>query len=320
MKPSFFEVNTALAFKYFADKKVDIAVIETGLGGRLDSTNVITPLLSVITQIAIDHTEFLGNTLEKIAKEKAGIVKQSVDLIVSDTHRKLRNIFRGSRTFFLDDYLDCETIKANIKGSKFRIKLKKKLPGFQNLEGLFHIPLPGEHQVRNAATAIFSVMKLINPAPEAIRNGLEKVKVNSGYKCRFEYVRHAGKNYILDVSHNADGIGAMVKTAKKILKGFNNTVVILAMMKEKDYKTSIDKISGFADYIVFTKPDYERALEPKILFEYASNKRKSAFTTNNIKEALKKAKEVTGKNDVILITGSFFLVSEVIRELGLSGF
>jgi dihydrofolate synthase/folylpolyglutamate synthase len=323
IKPSFFEVNTALAFKYFADKKVNAAVIETGLGGKLDSTNIINPLLTIITQIGIDHTEYLGKTLEKIAKEKAGIVKPGVDLIVSDNHRKLRKIFNSQRTFFLDDYLEYKILKANISSSEFRVRIKKNFPGLENLEGEFSIPMPGEYQVKNALAAVVSAWKFLikskGASPLALKNvkrGLKNVKINSGYRGRFEYVKHAGKNYILDISHNPDGIEAVKNTAKKILRRFKKIVVVFAMMKEKDYKTAVDKLFNFAHYIIFTKPDYERALPPETLFEYAARPSKISVA-KNVKEALIEANKKAGGNDIIMITGSFFLVSEVIRELKL---
>jgi dihydrofolate synthase / folylpolyglutamate synthase len=352
VKPSFFEVNTALAFKYFVDRKVDFAVIETGLGGRLDSTNIVAPLLTVITQIAIDHTEYLGNTLNKIANEKAGIMKPGVDLIVSDNHKKLRKIFDSPNTIFLDDYLDYKIVNSNLEGSLFRIRSKKKSSPYSSHKDrisktqpskeelgeneIFSIPLPGEYQVRNALTAILSVYRLFHYfkmdsrfrgndkrlskqsfESEEMRQGLGNVKINSGYRGRFEYVKHRGKNYILDVSHNADGIEGVASTSRKLLKGFKKIIAVFAMMQEKDYKPAVDKLLGFADYIIFTKPEYKRALAPKTLFNYAARPSKTSVTSN-VREALIKAEEMAAKNDIIMVTGSFFLVSEAIKELELT--
>ena len=159
VKPSFFEVSTAIALKYFSDKKADIAVIETGLGGRLDSTNIINPELIIITQIGIDHSDYLGNTLIAIAKEKMGIVKQGIEVIVSDTNKELRNLFikRISKEYLYlqDKFVKTKIIKKRTNGTEFEtdIRLNNKKYSFKSSS-----PLSGLYQVRNISTALLAML------------------------------------------------------------------------------------------------------------------------------------------------------------------
>jgi len=318
IKPSFFELNTALAFKYFFDKRVSVAVIEAGLGGRLDSTNIILPVVSVITEIGMDHTDYLGKTLKSIAREKAGILKPGVPAVISDSHTSLRSIFRNRQTnadlFFLDDVVRYHITNTTLKDSTFRLI---------GHTGKFRIPLPGSFQVRNAVTAVLATKIFFRgigyePASDdGFRKGLSNVRKCSGYRCRLEFLRQTGKYWILDVSHNPDAIKFTIETSKKLLDGFGKRIVVFGMMKDKDYRTSVRILANFADYLIITRPDYTRALEPEMVSKFIQRcplgKKIHTYVANNVSSAIRKAKGMATGRDVIIVIGSFFLVSDVIK-------
>lgn len=323
VKPSFFEVNTAIAFKYFADKKVDVAVIEAGLGGRLDSTNIIIPVVSVITEIGIDHTDYLGRTIKEIAEEKAAIIKPGIPAIISDTHKGLRPIFKNRRTnsdiFFLDEIAGYRIVNTRLNGSLFTI------PGIRDT---FEIPLTGDYQVRNAVTAIAAAEVFFREtgykpvSAKQFKKGLMNVKRNTGYRCRLEFLKHRNKHWILDISHNPDGIKAVMNSAKPLLRKFRKRVVIFGMMKDKEYRASLKALADLADFLILTKPDYERAMAPETLLKYARmnglDMKAGICIAGSVNDAIEKAQEITGKRDVILVIGSFFLVSDVIKVAGIA--
>ncbi len=323
IKPSFFEVNTALAFKYFSDKKADIAVIEAGLGGRLDSTNVVKPELIIITQIAIDHTDYLGKTLESIAKEKLGVVKPGVDVIVSDTNKSINKLFTSKvkppNLFFLDKYIKIHPYSPDTKRNKFTFKWEYR-------EKTKHLvltsPLPGNYQLRNIASALFGAEKYLSKndiklSEPNVRRAIKKVKINSGYRCRFEKVKKGEITYIFDISHNYAG----VKSALSNFSAFKPDAIVFAMMNDKDYRNTIKEILKTESNIIFTQPEYKRAIPAKELFEYAKSlvnaNTQNIHLSSKVHEALKQAERLAGINGCVLIIGSFFLVSETIKKLKL---
>jgi dihydrofolate synthase/folylpolyglutamate synthase len=328
VKPSFFEVNTALALKYFEEKVVDIAVLETGLGGRLDSTNIINPELCIITQIAADHTEFLGNSITDIAAEKLGIVKKNVEVIVSDANPALKPFFishiNSNFLCLLDRQIKIRIDRTSFYGTDFTLRVKSVNHRSETILKL-HSPLPGEYQARNSAAAVLAAIKYLGQIGKQfslskIKAGIKKVKQNTGYRGRFEVVKKNGKSYIFDVSHNPDGIRNAVGNLgrKKV------NAIIFAMMGSKDYGGSIAELLPYSDNIIFTKPEYKRAIDPEILFNYAeklniheSQAQKTFFCSRNVKDALRQGNGLARKNGFILIIGSFFLVSDAIKVLRL---
>jgi len=317
IKPSFFEVNTAMAFKYFHDKKVDAAVVEAGLGGRLDSTNIIIPKVSVITQIGMDHMQYLGGTLRKIALEKIGIVKKGIDVIVSDNNKPLTALFKSKiekkHLHFIDGMVRISSFDENEKGTKFNVTFKSG-----NIIPLF-TPLHGDYQLRNAVTAIEAVKQFTNNGvtDSAIRKGISHVIKNTGYFGRLHSVKGKGIKYIFDISHNPDGIkAALGHLTKDKIK-----TVIFAMMSDKDYKSSIKEILKSFKHVIFTQPAYKRALSPDIMMKYAQKlhlrNNQTVFGTEDVSEALEIAKKLEGKKGNVLIIGSFFLVSDAVKALRL---
>lgn len=321
IKPSFFEVNTAIAFRYFADKKVDAAVIETGLGGRLDSTNIVSPELVIITQIGIDHTDYLGNTLREIAKEKLGIVKPGIDVIVSDANTELKKIFRQKikpeHLLYLDDIAGSGAVQETEKETKFssRINLRGGKYRFSIVS-----PLPGTYQLRNINTAVIAALLFLKNTNtryslSAVYKGIKKVRQNTGYMGRFESFKINGVNFILDVSHNPAGI----KTALSNFRKSKPDIIIFAMMSDKDYKSSIKLLINKGDKIIFTQPAYKRAIPAAELYNYSLKikpHKKSKFQlSKNVRDAITQVKKTAGKRQTVLIIGSFFLVSEAIKAL-----
>lgn len=321
IKPSFFEVNTAMAFRYFADKKVDAAVIEAGLGGRLDSTNIVKPELIIITQIGIDHTDYLGTTLKAIAKEKLGIVKPGIDVIVSDTNAGLKKLFKQKikqeNLLLLDNIAISKILNNTPGGTNFNSTIKLRGDKY---DYSLTSPLPGAYQIRNINSALiasFLFLKKCNikHSSEAIYRGINKVRQNTGYRGRFESIKLNGLNYIFDISHNPAGIETALSNFKKSIPD----VIVFAMMNDKDYKSAIKLLINKGDKLVFTQPAYKRAFPAEKLYKYAvkldNSKKNKFFICSGVGDAIKLAGDMAGKNGTVLIIGSFFLVSEAIKAL-----
>ena len=316
IKPSFFEVNTALAFEYFAKQMVDVAVVECGLGGRLDSTNILKPEVSVITQIGLDHMQFLGKTLISIAKEKIGIVKPDTPVIVSDNNESLKKLFTRSirkKDFY---YLDDIALISNYKAGKNSINFDLNTIT-SGISGIL-TPLLGKYQARNASAGIFAAVKYLQkndiiPVIPKIKKGISRIKINSGYKGRLEIIRKNGTEYIFDISHNTEGI----RSALQALGKEKIDLVIFGIMEDKDYKGALKEILNYSDNIIFTRPEYSRALDPSVLLERAvkihKNEELSLFLAKNMKEAVRIAGLYKIKPKRILIIGSFFLVSDAVK-------
>jgi len=271
--PTEFEFITAIMFLYFKEQKVDIAVIEVGLGGRFDATNVITPLASVITKISLDHTAVLGNTYKQIAFEKAGIIKQGVPTVVAPKQEQeaLNEIIRV----------------AEERQSKVNVcELNKK----------FELSLFGEYQQENATTA-YNVLKLLNINEETILKGLKKAFIPA----RMEQI---AAGVYLDGAHNPDGAVALSRQIKK------DSVLIMGMMADKDTDFVIETLAKNAKKIItVTVLNQPRTENAEILAQKAS-KYTDAFAAKNYLQALKKAKETANGNDII-ICGSLYLASEI---------
>lgn len=316
LKPSFFEVNTAMAFEYFAEKEVEIAVIEAGLGGRLDSTNVIMPVVSVITGIAIDHTEYLGDTIESIASEKAGIVKKNKPCIAGLAEKKALEVIKrkcrkeSSRFYYAEDLWSINSQKITDEYTEYKVSRKGQRSDFINIE----FPVPGKYQQYNIKTA-FTALDIIGNeigisfSEENIKTGIVNLKENSNFFGRFQKVSDSPKA-VIDVAHNVQGI----KNIRENLKNcrYNNLYIVFGMMKDKEYGKCIREIEKLDAEIILTKSGYKRAEEPEVLFSRARRKEKFSIS-ENIKAALKYLEKKAKSDDMILITGSFFLVSDFVK-------
>ncbi|MCC6866202.1 MAG: hypothetical protein IT280_08610 [Ignavibacteria bacterium] len=317
IKPSFFEVNTAMAFKYFADCKIDAAVIECGLGGRLDSTNILEPDVIVITQIGIDHTKWLGNTINKIAAEKLGIVKPEVNIVVSDSNIKLKKLFKHkinlNYLYYLNDICKIKNVEFIKGGIKFEIYRKN-----DNSIKLF-TPLPAVYQCRNAAAAYYAAKLFLQLSSEklnlkSLKNGVKNVKVNTGYFGRVEFLNHGRIQYMFDISHNPDGIKNSIKAINK--NGFKPDAVIFGIMEDKDHLEALKIITKFVKNIILTKPKYSRAQEPGVLYTAGLKiePKINYMLSENVKDALVIARNAGYFK--IAVMGSFFMVSDALQVLG----
>ncbi len=290
---SFFEITTAMAFLYFKDKKVDFAILEVGLGGRLDATNVVKPLVSVITTIGLEHTALLGDTLKKIAYEKAGIVKENVPVVTGTEGVALGTIRKAAIK------RNAPLILAKKHG---KIKLKY---------------LNGDFQQFNANIALTAIDALKEYYNIKINNkktikGIENTK----WEGRLEFI---GKNVLIDCAHNPDGIRTLAEELKGIKKkyNFNDTIFIFGVLKDKNANEMLNLLlKSRPSKIILTQPKSDRALKTEelagILKRIGKNKPLDFAEIKNPKAAVAYAKKISGKNGLIVVTGSIYLVGEVI--------
>lgn len=312
IEPSFFEITVVMAFEYFAQQEVDIAIIETGLGGRLDSTNVIVPELSIITNIGWDHMNLLGNSLEKIAAEKAGIIKEKIPVVVGEVIPETISIFEET---------------ANEKNAPLSIAERKRHITDWNWEKhelvvevasehqtdhkIYHLDLQGVYQTKNLLTVLeaCSILqqkgwKLDN---DAIQQGLKHTKKITGLHGRWEVI-HTSPLVVMDVAHNADGIRQLVQQAELI--SHDQLHIIMGMVKDKDIDRVLSLLPKTANYY-FTKAKIPRALPENELMEKAGKLKLKGDSFPDVNEALEFALQHTHPDDLIIICGSVFLVGEV---------
>jgi dihydrofolate synthase / folylpolyglutamate synthase len=314
LKPSFFEMSVALAFDHFAKKKVDIAVFETGLGGRLDSTNILSPEISVITNIGWDHMMFLGNTLEKIAAEKAGIIKSGIPVVIGETHPETENVFitkarqLGSPIFFADQELRVEkTQTARTAGSNYRV-----YRGDEVIYKDLYCPLGGDYQALNIVTVLKAVDVLRSQnfkiSPDNVSSGVAKVVQHTGLKGRWQLL---GRNpmVIADIGHNKDGIRFVIDQISK--QKFSKLHFVLGMVNDKDVGGILAMLPTSANYY-FCKPDIPRGLDTTQLASDAEKTGLQGEIYKSVSEAFHAAKAKAGDDDLVFVGGSTFVVAEVI--------
>lgn len=307
---SFFEMTVGMAFDYFAREKVDIAVIEVGMGGRLDSTNVVTPLVSVITNIGMDHMRFLGNTLPEIAAEKAGIIKKGIPLVVGETQEEIKNLFiqkaeaLNSPISFADKNWQVFTLENN--------QVEIRLNGETYL-GKASFPLQGAFQQRNLISALetlrmLTLGKAFEITKKDIAAGIQHVAPNTGLKGRWQVIG-AQPLIICDSGHNADGI-------KQVVENINNTPhsrlhLVFGMVNDKSVETILKLLPGHAQYY-FCKPAIPRGLDAAILANEAQRIGLTGAVFSSVQQALEAAKSAAAHNDLIVVGGSTFVVAEVV--------
>jgi len=312
LKATFFEATTAIMFKYFADNDVDYAIIETGLGGRLDATNIVDPIVSVITGIGLDHTEILGSTLEQIAFEKAGIVKHDKPSIVNAEKESVRKVFqqvasdRISRLSFVGDVSSWSNARVDIEGSVFDARV------FDVEYSDLKIGLGGKHQIQNALTALSALQLLVESGEkitrEAIYQGFERIKENTGHHGRLEILSREPL-VILDVAHNPDGIQAVLESLSP-LQG-KRGILLFAAMRDKDAKAMITNLLDRFEVIILTQLQVARSLSVAELKKLSDNIKLSPQVFGNSFEALKAALNQTNNDSFLLITGSHYLAGEI---------
>ena len=316
-EPSFFEITVAMAFDWFASEEIDIAVIEVGLGGRLDSTNIIIPEVSVITNISYDHMDLLGNTLQKIAFEKAGIIKPGVPVVIGEEQADIKNVFLQS---------------ADENRSPIFFASQKRFPGEWRTEGQFlyvqltevHnnnkknflLDLPGLYQLKNIVT-VAEVVSVLNQngfnIPDvAMQQGLKQVKSLTGLHGRWD-ILHENPLIVTDVGHNEEGMRAIARQIENTTH--EELHIIIGMVKDKAIENILRPLPKMANYY-FTRAQIPRALPETELAEKAEKLGLQGRSFSHVKQALEAAVLRAGSKDLILVCGSVFLAGEVnIKEL-----
>ena len=313
IKPSFFEMTFGMAMKWFSEEKVDIAVIETGMGGRLDSSNVITPLLSVITNIGLDHTQFLGNTLAEIAVEKGGIIKPGVPVVIGETQPETKEIFKtialrnNSKIYFADKEV---LLKRDLTVADPSL-LNIDVTVFGNQKQL-SCPLTGNYQLKNLATVLNSVYlldeMLLNPEKLSVENGIRNVITHTGLTGRWQVLNQKPLT-VCDIGHNKDGIKFIVEQIRSLK--YKRLHFVLGVVNDKDLTAMLQLLPEKAIYY-FCKADIPRGLDAIKLQEAALAFNLKGSVYNSVKFAYDAALAAADDEDLVFIGGSAFTVAEIV--------
>jgi len=313
--PTFFEVTAAIMFKYFADENVDFTVVEVGLGGRLDATNVVNPLVSVITNVALEHTHILGDTIGEIAKEKAGIIKKGGILLTASEEEDATLVFKdvcktkNSKFILVGDNsnndIKYEKVNSTINGQKFNLETSNGK--FENL----YIPLLGKHQILNASLAVGAIEALgrynVQISKETIRRGLEKTV----WPGRLEVIQK-DPYVVLDCAKDILATKKLVQSIKSLFD-YKNLLLVVSISSSKKFKRMMGDLVSISDFVFLTEHKVKkRAIDASVLSKEASGKPYKII--KDVKDAVKCALVMARKNDLILITGSVFTVGEA-REI-----
>lgn len=309
LHPSFFELTTAMAFNYFAEEKVDIAIIEVGLGGRLDCTNIICPEISIITNISFDHVQLLGNTLEKIAVEKAGIIKQNTPIVIGETTDETRYVFEEKAKqmhapiFFAEEQNWIASSYINDEGERiYQTKEFHKLTG----------ELGGLCQIKNTAT-ILTALQLLKKIgysihEEAVRNGFAHVCQLTGLMGRWQKL-YDSPTLICDTGHNVGGIHYIIEQLS--MQKYNKLHIVIGMVNDKDIRSVLTMLPKDATYY-FTKAKVKRALNENVLKQLAEEVELHGDTYPSVERAVEAALNRASENDLIFVGGSSFIVADLL--------
>jgi dihydrofolate synthase/folylpolyglutamate synthase len=314
--PSFFEITVAMAFEYFAEEKVEIAIIETGLGGRFDSTNIIEPELSVITNIGWDHMNILGDSLEKIAFEKAGIIKENIPAVIGEILPETKRIFeqvakeRNSALAIASEKR--QAISWHWEKHELVVEVAQQ---HRTDHQLYRLDLPGIYQTKNLVTVLETCFQLQQQGwkieEEDIKIGLQQAKKITDLHGRWEVI-HPHPLIVLDVAHNEDGIKMLMEQVE--VTDHDHLHIILGIVKDKEPEKILPLFPKLADYY-FTQANIPRALNAETLKEKAERFKLKGEIYPDVNTAIKAALAKAAKNDMILICGSVFLIGEINVEL-----
>ena len=324
IEPSFFEITVGMAFEYFATENCDIAIIETGLGGRLDSTNVIQPILSIITNIGWDHMALLGNTLQAIASEKAGIIKKETPIVISESIAETNSVFlekaalENAPIYFSEDFIELDAFENNWNTASFSFS--------QPLVHLLNSPLfnekfaiscdlPGKYQAKNLKGVLVASQLLADLGwklnSSIIQKALLEIKTSTGFMGRWECIQSSPR-IILDVAHNEHGIKALLDQIATT--PFDHLYIVTGMVKDKDVDSALSLLPKNANYY-FTQSHLPRALASKELAEKATALGLKGEIYSDVNNALQTASTIATDKDLILVLGSVYLIAEIDRSL-----
>ena len=314
LDPSFFEISIAMTFAWFAEQKVDIAIVETGLGGRLDSTNILQPEMSIITNIGMDHMQLLGNTLEEIATEKAGIIKKNTPVVIGEAAPGTAMIFdnfaramNAPITYAQDNF---SIVDYHNKIHTLEVEVARK--NFTD-HNKYVMDLQGIYQMKNLLT-VLQATAVLNQLEwkldhESVYNAMQNVRKLTGLHGRWEVI-HSNPLVILDVAHNEDGIRMVLQQLE--IMAPTNVHIVIGMVKDKAITNILDLLPSSASYY-FTHAHVPRALAADQLQKQAETFHLKGETYDDVNEALNSALNHAGESDLILVCGSVFLISEVRR-------
>jgi dihydrofolate synthase/folylpolyglutamate synthase len=314
INPTYFEAVTALAFKYFCDEKVDLAIIETGLGGRFDATNVLIPVVSVITNIDLEHTRHLGNDIEKIAFEKAGIIKNGIPAVTAikhaGAHRVIEEVSQQREAKLISIFDETRLVIKEINERTTELDIFTQSQRYHDL----CLTLPGRHQLDNAICSIIA-------AELAGANGLKLT--TTGVSIGFKDVKWPGRlqrlsnepEVILDVGHNPAAMKSLYEYFEEFCSG-RCVIAIFGVLSDKDSNQMLADLNRFADVIIIAKPNTNRAANPETLAKQASQVTNNFQVIQDVGEAYDAALKAAKKSDIVLVTGSHYTVGEVLSHTG----
>lgn len=310
-KPTFFEITTAMAFKYFEINNVDYAVIETGLGGRLDSTNVVNPIASIITSISLEHIEHLGNSLEKIAFEKAGIIKKGKPVFLGKLSHDAEKVIikkaneENSNVYKMNDYLIEMENYVIVSCKNFNLKI-------------YQTPLIGYHQFYNSALAIKTIDECLNiEKSQEVINGINNVIKNTGIQGRYE-IFNENPRIIFDSAHNPEGVICFTNEFEKEYLQYKSRKLIFSVMKDKDIETMLSQLKKYFDEFFYYQLNMDRATDYDIILKVANKLKVDIKKITSPIEYLNNFYK-KNKNECLVILGSMYLLGEIKSEIILKG-
>ena len=311
---TFFEGTTAIAFRHFAESGVDIAVVETGLGGRLDSTNVLTPVVSVITSIGMDHTRHLGDTPEKIATEKAGILKSKAPAVIGAMPRSVADVFTArAQSVGTTAIAATQLCRARYERCGFDTTVASFVLDSVELPHL-EIGLAGRHQVRNAQTALAALVALppsFRVDADSIRHGISQVRANTGIRGRFERLR-MNPNVVVDVAHNPDGVQTLVDTLRTILAAEARVSFVFGAVEEKDVGAIARLIAPTALRLYAVRADWHRSQSVEAIATATTAAGIETHPCESVRAGIERALAEADATDTIVVCGSFYVVAEAL--------
>ena len=314
LNPSFFELTTAMAFNYFAEQQVDIAVIEVGLGGRLDCTNIITPVLGIITNISPDHTQFLGSTLSEIATEKAGIIKPGIPVVIGETTPETKEVFTAKANEVGAPIIFAEEEKRLICATSSRSGMEYTTKEFGKIEG----GLGGNYQAKNANTLLSAVAELKRAGfainDNAVRNGFRDVCRITGFTGRWQTICDTPRT-VCDAGHNIGGVKYIVEQLERESKEHTALRIVFGMVSDKDITSVLAIMPKSAEYY-FTQASIKRAMPAIELKEKASAYGLHGNSYPTVETAMQAARNDSSDDDFIFIGGSCFIVADLLTALG----
>ncbi len=313
IQPSFFELTVAMAFDFFAKEKIDIAIIETGLGGRLDSTNIISPILSVITNIGYDHMNLLGNTLPEIAFEKAGIIKSNTPVVIGSTNHDTRQVFlkkahnESASVYFAEEKFTC--LKVSKADNHLQCDIKEIESGIVDS---YLLDLSGMYQAKNLCTVLTALNALRNTEykidKSCVKNALQNIKGTTGLIGRWDIISN-NPLVVYDVAHNKEGIQEVLNQLNQFHP--NSSVhFVLGFVNDKDISGILNMLPKNASYY-FTNAHIPRALAHDDLKKSADENNLIGKSYNDVNDAIDAAKKAAKESDIIIVCGSFFIIGEI---------